>query len=324
MIICRTPYRIPLAGGGTDHSFYYKYRTGLFITATFDQYIYTAITKRQIDNKILIQTTDTQFCNDLKNVKHEIIKSVLKYFDIKNKIHITSFATIPTQSGVGSSSALIVGLVNSLCEYKKIKISKDDLMRIAFKIERKILKYKGGYQDQIASAFGGFRKVSISKKGKIKIKEIKINKNKIDLLNKKMILVFTNETRDSSKVIKSQEINKKKILQYYDKIKSYVGPMEKALKNGDYKTIGKIFDDHWNLKKKLTPQMSNVRVNKIYSQLKKDQNIIGGKLIGAGGGGFYLCITKNQNKSINFLKKNKLNFIKINFENKGSKIFLKN
>ncbi len=121
MIITRTAFRIPLAGGGTDLDFYYRRRGGKLISSTFNQFVFVLLADRPIDNKILVQTTTTQFSNDINKVKHEIIREVLKFFNIKKKIQIGTFSTLPTSSGLGSSSALIVGLIKAISTFKKKK-----------------------------------------------------------------------------------------------------------------------------------------------------------------------------------------------------------
>ena len=319
MIIVRTPYRIPLAGGGTDHSFYYKKRNGSLITASFNQYVYCLIQKRQLDNKILIQTTITQFTTAAKKIEHPIIREVLKFFKIKNGIQVGTFATVPTQSGLGSSSSLIVGLIKGITHIYNKKLSKKKIYKIAFKIERKILKMQGGWQDQIISTYGGLRKININKKGKIDIKQIKLKNKTIKTLENKMILVFTGETRSSSKIVKSQKKNLKSTIAIYDKLKKFVKPMEEAIKKGNYKKR-KLFHEHWLMKKNISKDISNSYLDKFYLKLLKDKNFIGGKIIGAGGGGFFLMVTKNLNNSEKFLKREKLDFTRLKFDLSGSKI----
>ena len=124
MIISKTPYRIPLAGGGTDLDFYFKKKGGLFLTCSFDHGVYVSVSKRLLDKKILVQTTDTQFCYSTDKIKHETVREVLRYFKIKRGIQINCFSSLPTRSGLGSSSALIVGLIVAISKLKKIKISK--------------------------------------------------------------------------------------------------------------------------------------------------------------------------------------------------------
>ena len=318
MIITRTPYRIPLAGGGTDLDFYYKKRGGSLISATFNQYVFAILLRRQIDDKILIQTTNTQFTENTKRIKHPIIKEILKFFKIKNKFQVGTFSTLPTRAGLGSSSSLIVGIVFGLAKILKIKLTKKKIAQIAFLIERKKLKYQGGWQDQIISSYGGINKINISKSGKFVVKKINIKKKILNRLENKLVLVFTKETRDSTGIISSQKIMRGKNIKNYDKIKSYVKTMEEALKKGDYKKIGEIFHDHWKTKRKLSNSISNSKLDNIYLNLLKEKSFIGGKLIGAGGGGFFLMVTKNISSSIKYLKSKKINFTTLKFVQSGA------
>ncbi len=320
MIITRTAFRIPLAGGGTDLDFYFKKKGGELISSTFNQFVFVLLAERPIDDKILIQTTTAQFSNSINKVKHEIIREVLKYFKIKKKIQISTFSTLPTSSGLGSSSALIVGLIKAISIFKKEKISKNKIARIAFHIERKVLSYTGGWQDQIIASFGGVQQIKISKKGNFNTRSIKIKNNVINKLEKKFILVFTKELRNSSKVISSQKVNLKKTIKIYDAIRSLVPTMKNSLKKGDYKKIGEIFHHHWKLKKQLSKQISNSKIDRIYLNLLKDNSFIGGKLIGAGGGGFFLMVSNNLKKSILYLRKKKLNFTKFKFTFGGTQV----
>ena len=318
MIINRTPYRIPLAGGGTDHKFYYKKNGGLLLSATFNQYVYTLITERKIDTKILVQTTSAAFSKNVNKVKHPIIKAVLNYFKIKNKIQIGTFATVPTSSGLGSSSSLVVSLIKSISKLKKIKLSNKRISEIAFNIERKKLGLVGGLQDQIIASIGGILKIRIKKNGKFSTNKLKVGKKNLNKLEKHLILVFTEEIRNSSNVIKKQSRNLKNSLKIYDELKKLVIPTEKAIKKGDYFSLGRIFHQHWGLKKKLSSNISSSFLDKIYIKLMQNRHFIGGKIIGAGGGGFFLMVTDNKNNSEIFLKKNKLKFIDLKFTSQGT------
>ena len=320
MIITKTPFRVPLAGGGTDIDFYYRKRGGLLISACLKQYVYILILKRELDKKILIQTTSTEFVSNFKKIKHDIIKATLDYFNIKNKIQIGTFSTLPTKSGLGSSSSLIVGLINGFLKLKNIKLDKRKIAKIAYEIERIILKKDGGWQDQIAASYGGLNKISINKKGSFNIQKIKIKPKIQNKIEKNLILIFSNEVRDSSSVIENQRKNLKKrnIIEIYDQIKEKVTLLEVAIKKGDLKNIGNIFNEHWILKRKLSTKISNSGLDKFYIKLMKSNLFYGGKIIGAGGGGFFLMVMKNK-KAVDHLKQNNHHFINFRLENSGSK-----
>ncbi len=320
MIIVRTPFRLPIAGGGTDLDFYYKKRGGDLISATIDQYVYILISKRPLDKKILIQNTETQFANKLDKVKNKLFREVLNQLGLKKSIQIANISTLPTKTGLGSSSTLTVGLIKGLLKMKNIRINKNKLAKFAYEIERKKLKFDGGWQDQIIASYGGIQRIRINKKGIFKSNSIKIKKSKLLKLQRHFILVYTNEIRDSEKIITEQRKNHQEIIKNYDVIKSKVKIMEKFLVQANIAKIGKVFHDHWLEKKKLTKNMSNNKLNKIYEKMMKSKLFYGGKIVGAGGGGFYLMASKSPTKASKFLKKNRLEFTNIKFDHMGATV----
>jgi D-glycero-alpha-D-manno-heptose-7-phosphate kinase len=320
VIISKTPYRIPLTGGGTDIDFYYKKKTGHICSVAINQYVYVLLRERDIDNNYLIQTTSTEFKNKIDDIRHKLIKETLKFFKVTEKVHVGTYSTVPTKTGLGTSSAMVVGLINCINKYKKLKLSNKQIYKYAYIIERKICNYHGGWQDQIVSQYGGFVEIKINKKEKIIVKKFKKNTKLNNIIKKNFVLVYSKQKRDSSKVILSQKKKANSIIQYYDKIKSLNKEFLKNLNDGNIDKIGKIFDFHWNLKKKLSDNITNKKLNLFYKYLIENFEFSGGKLIGAGGGGFFLMSLKNQKKVINELKLQNINYIKLDVENKGSHI----
>lgn len=319
MKICRVPFRIPLAGGGTDLPFYYKIKGGNFISMSIQEYMFVYISKRPFDNRTMIQTTTCDFYKENSSIKNRLIRETLKYFKIKENLHIGTFTTLPTRSGIGSSSCLVVGLITLIDSEYNLKLNRDDIIKIAFNIERKILKLDGGWQDQIMAVHGGLKEVKISKNGKFKVSNIKKHPKIKKLINKKMILIFSKETRNSNEIIKSQEKNSDKI-KLYDELKMFTPKIKTYLKKGDFSKIGNLFHFHWEVKKKLSNQISNNKLNKMYDKLMESKFFFGGKIMGAGGGGFFVMICKDLNNSLRYLTKKKYKFSKIKFEDSGSKI----
>lgn len=320
MIISKTPYRIPLAGGGTDIDFYYKKSKGHLISIAIDQYVYVLLMPRLVDKNYLIQTTDSQFTDKLNKIDHPLVRETLKFYNIKETVHVGTYSTVPTRTGLGTSSAMVIGLINCIKKYKNIKISNEKIIRDAYKIERKICKMHGGWQDQIVSQYGGLLDIKISKNEKIKIKKIKINDAIENIVKDNLLLVYTNTKRNSSTIILSQKKKAKKITKYYDQIKLLNKPILDSIKNGNVENIGKIFSHHWKLKKSLSNKISGKKINHFYDDLLLKYKVIGGKLIGAGGGGFFLVCTKNMGKLCKLLNNKKINYINLKLEKKGSHI----
>ena len=286
MIISKTPYRLPLSGGGTDIDFYYKKSKGHLISVSIDQYVYVLITPRLIDKNYLIQTTSSQFTNKLSKIQHFLIRETLKFYGVKEKMHIGTYSTVPTRTGLGTSSAMVVGLINCINNYKGLGLSDQQIVKDAYKIERKICKAHGGWQDQIISQYGGLLDIKISKNEKLNIKRIKIEKNIENVIKNNFLLVYTKKKRNSSKIILSQKKRMSNVIKYYDKIKSFNNFTLNSLRKSKIKNIGLIFNQHWKLKKSLSNQMSDQKIDSFYDNLLSNFNIFGGKLIGAGGGGF--------------------------------------
>jgi D-glycero-alpha-D-manno-heptose-7-phosphate kinase len=320
MIIAKTPYRIPLSGGGTDVNFYYKKFGSRFLSAAISEYVYVFLLERKLDDNHMIQTSKVEFPKTTNKIKHLLIRETIRYFNLKEKLQISTFSTVPTSTGLGTSSAMVVGLINCIKKFKNIKLSQYDIFKAAYHIERKICGFAGGWQDQIASQFGGLIDVSISKSELINVnKEKKINKIK-KIINNHCFLVYSKKKRNSSTIIKSQMINLKKTYQHYNEIKKLNHKMIYSINNFDIKNIGGLFNYHWKLKKDLGKNISNNSLNRLYSRIEGIDGFLGGKLIGAGGGGFFLIIVKNKKKTLNSMIKKKLNFINLNFENNGSMI----
>ena len=320
MIISKTPYRIPLSGGGTDLDFYYKKKGGTLYSLAINQYVYVYLHSRRIDTNYLIQTTDTQFANSINKINHQLIRETLKAFNLKERLHVATYTTVPTNTGLGSSSAMVIGLINCICRLKKIKLSNMQIIKKAFMIERKICKQYGGWQDQVISQMGGLIKLDISKKEKINISKLKsiplIEKN----IKDKFLLVYTKVKRYSSEVVLSQKIRQTEIIDLYDKIKNLNKKIIFFIKNKNPIYIAKLFNEHWANKKKLSNKMTDKKIDKFYSDLLKKYNFLGGKLIGAGGGGFFLMITNNKSKTIKLLQKKNIGYIDFMIDKKGSRI----
>ena len=318
MILYKTPFRIPLAGGGTDIDFYYKKRGGFLISAAISEYVYTYIAPRPFDTRSLVQTTDTQFVNNNYEIENEIVRETLKYFKIKDKLHIGNFSSLPTGAGLGSSSSVIVGLINIISKFKKIRFTNNHIIKLAYTIEREILGIDGGWQDQIMATLGGFRKISINKSGKIKSEKINISNKTLNEFQNTLLLVYTKGTRDSSKIVKSQRVNTTQTLKQYDLIKNLANSFEFLIKRKKFISIGKLFHEHWQIKRKISSMITSNYLDNIYLKLMKHWSFTGGKIIGAGGGGFFLMSTKSKKESIKYLKKNKFLFANLTFERSGS------
>ncbi len=319
MILTKTPYRIALSGGGTDLDFYYKKKSGCLYTLAIDQYVYVHLSLRVLDDNYFIQTSDAYFVKNLKDIRHNLIRETLKYYNIKEKVHVGTYSTVPTQTGLGSSSAAVIGLINCIKKFKNLKISEKQIIKDAYKIEREICGNQGGWQDQTISQIGGLVKLNVSKEAKISYKKLKITNKMKSLVSNHLLLIYTKQKRDSAKVISSQKKNKN-IISIYDSIKSLNTDLINALKKNKVKKLADIFNVHWGLKKKISNIISNNNINSFYKKLIIKHYCEGGKLIGAGGGGFFLMVVKNKRKFLDSLSNNKISYLELNIDFKGSRV----
>tara|TARA_B100000959_G_scaffold284117_1_gene354849 strand:- start:759 stop:1748 length:990 start_codon:yes stop_codon:yes gene_type:complete len=322
MFYVRSPLRITFGGGGSDLPWYYKKFGGYVLTTAIDKNIHLFGIKRVYDKKIWLSYSKNEVVDDLNQVKNEIIKECFKKFKIKNSIELHTLSDVPGNSGLGSSGAFISAILKFCSILKKKKLNKYQLASLGCELEMKSLKKNSGLQDQFISVFGGFIEMKINKKGIVKINNLNLD----DKIKKKFInstvTFYTKITRDSEEILKNQKktfiSDKSKELQMH-KIVKIGKKIKKCLLEGNVKKVGKLFNEHWLIKKCLSKNMSNKKINQIY-EIAMKTGAYGGKIIGAGGGGYLMFVIDKSKKKklINNLSKFKLPIFKWNFVKQGT------
>ena len=326
MIISRAPVRLSLGGGGTDLPSYYKKYGGFLIAASIDKYINIFVNKRFQDD-IRLSYSKTEIVDNINKVEHNLFRECMKYTNVVKNIEIVSVSDVPSNSGLGTSSAFTVALLNALYTYRKIKVSKEKLSVDACHIEIDVLKDTIGKQDQYASAYGGFNAYEFMKDGKVRVTPIKISKRNLSLLQRHLLLFFFDKSRNSGEILKHQDSscdrNDKNIISKLDRIKE-IGLKTKILfEKGDIMEIGEILNEHWNIKKEISEKISNKKIDEIYSFALKN-GASGGKIMGAGGGGFFMFFSPEPEKlKISISEKYKLKQLDFQFEFEGAQIIYK-
>ncbi len=315
-----TPHRISFAGGATDLPKFYEKFGGSFLNSAIDKFVYVTVKKHNYFNtKFRIMYSRTENKDSIGSIQNDIVRNCLKYLKFKSPILIFTSSDIPTSSGLGSSSSFTVGLLNALYFMSGKKVSKKKLAEDACKIEIKLMKKNCGIQDQYAAAIGGINKYTINKNGKVNIFKLKQNK-KIREIFDNLILVETRKYRSGDKISKSYKFEKnileslKKNVRLFEKIIS-----EKKL---NLRELGSFLDKGWAYKKKLSNKISHSRFDKIYNDFIKF-GAYGGKLVGAGGGGFFLFLMPKRKQKKIYPRYEKHKIIKIRYYNQGSKILNK-
>ena len=322
MIITKTPYRISFFGGGSDYPIWYKKFGGSVLSTTIDKYIY--ISCRELppffDHKYRIVWSKIENVKTIDEIKHLTVRKLIKYNKIKSGLEIHYDGDLPARSGMGSSSSFSVGLMRALSNYKHKDIKGISLAYKTILFEQKIMKETVGSQDQVAASVGGFNKINFLKNEKIIVK--KILSNNLKRLNSNLLLLYTGIQRNANavasnyvhKLSNEKEKNVRKII-------SNVELGEKMIKSGNINDFGKLLHHAWMEKKELSKSISNHKIDELYKSSIQN-GARGGKLLGAGGGGF-LLVYINKEKQKNFLSKIKnITNIPFKFSNEGCDVIL--
>jgi len=290
MIITRTPFRVTLGGGGTDLPSYYSRFGGFIISMALDKYMYIYVNRPVVDDFIRLKYNQSETVSNLNEVQHDIARVCLEKMDIKKGIEITSMADIPAGSGLGSSSCYTVGLLNALHALKRDYVSLQELAEEACEIEMVKLNKPMGKQDQYLATFGGFAVLEIAEDGKVTVSMADISNSTIGELKRNLLMFYTGKQRVNKRILGSQDKatkrSEKQVLDSLHYIKESGYKILEVVETGDITKLGLMFDEHWQYKKKLATGISNPQFDKIYD-LAKENGALGGKISGAGGGGFF-------------------------------------
>lgn len=317
MIITQTPLRISLLGGNTDFPEYFKKYGGAVLTTTIDKYIYVIASKR-FDNQIWINYSVKEIVTDIKDIKHDLVREALKLMEITGGVEITFLSDIPSEgSGLGSSSAVTVGLLNALSQFIGKQLTSAELASFACKIEIDILKKPIGVQDQIITAYGGLRHLVFG--GATQVLKLEIPDSTINTLDNSLMLFYTNKTRKADTILKGIKLDNKIL----DKNKQLANQAVTSLKVGDINGLGKLIHEYWELKKKLNDKVTDEEINVMYKKARK-AGAIGGKIVGAGGGGFLLLVVNSDKQESVRKALSDYRELKFRFDPFGSRIIFNN
>ena len=288
MIVSRTPLRLPLGGGGTDLPSYYSKFGGSLLSVAINKYVYVIVNKG-FDKGIKAVYRKVETASSPDGIEHPIVREALKLNGIQNSIEIFTMADAPGNTGLGSSSAYCVGLLNCLYAYKRKYISPQVLAEQACEIELDILKEPIGKQDQYMAAFGGLTRLDIDRKGKVEVSSPALSESAYERLENNLLMFYTGFQRSASDVLRDQNESTKKdeqaVVGNLHKIKDIGAKIISSLEEGDVDAIGPLFHQHWMAKRKLSGKISNPAIDGLYETGMRN-GATGGKLIGAGGGGF--------------------------------------
>ncbi len=329
MIITRTPFRVTLGGGGTDLPSFYEKHGGFIFAMGIDKYMYVSINRPVVDRKIRLHYTQSEVVDHVSQVRHELVREALKFHEIEDALEISSMADLPAGTGVGSSSCYLVGLLAALHQYRRDYVSLEALAEEACHIELSVLGKGIGKQDQYMAAFGGLTVLEIEPDGSVDVRPVSLSGGALANFLAHTHIYYTGLVRDAVEVLADQNGAMRTTLA--DK-RSTVEDSLCAIKDLGYRILEAIhtenFDDwglllheHWVNKKRMSSKISVSRIDALYDEVRERFGVLGGKIIGAGGGGFLMLYSRDDSRRLEeFMLSQGLPRLSYRIENEGVKV----
>ena len=325
MIIARSPLRITLGGGGTDLPSYYRENEGFLVAAAIDRYVYVTVT-RPFTPGIYLKYSQLEHVEQIQEVGHPIIREVLQILGFKTpQVEITTLADIPAGTGLGSSGSFATALIKALYAHRKRLLHPSELAELACHIEIDRLHEPIGKQDQYIAAYGGLTCFTFKKDDSVVAKPLSVNMNTLFDLEDNLLLFFTGFSRSAGSILKDQKVRTQKndgeMLKNLHYVKELGYRSKEALESGNPELFGELMHEHWEHKKRRSGGMSNPQIDEWY-ELGMKNGAVGGKLVGAGGGGFLMFYASDRNKLRHAMAKAGLEEVRFRFDYEGTKIML--
>jgi len=321
MVITKTPFRMSFFGGGTDFAPFYKEHGGSVISSTFDKYCYVSVRHLPpyFDYTNEIVYSKTERVNDVSQIEHPAVRNAMQFLDMHN-LHLSYDADLPARTGLGTSSSFAVGMMSAFYALKGKYRSKKQLAQDAIYLERVLCKEEGGEQDQIAASYGGLNRIDFSSDG-FTVRPVVISPERKKALDSNLLLFFTGFSRFSFEVQKEQIIALKSKEKQLEELLSLVDDAEEILvdRTKDLYDFGRLLDHTWKLKRGINQSVSNDSIDALYSRAMKAGSL-GGKLLGAGGGGFLLMYVDDNHKESVRKELSDLLEVPFHFEEGGTRI----
>lgn len=321
MIITKTPFRMSFFGGGTDMESYFRDNKGAVISTTFDKYCYVNVRHlpRFFDYSTELSYSKTERVTDVEDIQHPLIRNAMKMLDM-HEIRLTYEADLPARSGLGTSSSFAVGMLNAFYALKGKYADKKRLADEAIYLERVLCSESGGWQDQISASYGGFNRIDFNTDG-YEVSPVIISPERKQQLNDNLLMFFTGFTRFSSEVHKANKLDDKSKQAQLREMYTLVDEAEKVLtdKSVNLDEFGRLLDHTWKLKRQTGSAVSTNSIDELYAK-GISAGALGGKLLGAGGGGFLVFYVQPEYREAVMIAMNDLLYIPFEFENGGTKI----
>ncbi len=324
MIISRTPFRISFFGGGTDYPDWYREHGGAVLSTTIDRYCYISVRELPpfFEHRFRLVYSFVENVKDVSELAHPAARGVLQHLAISKGLEIHHDGDLPARSGVGSSSAFTVGLISAVRALEGRHISKDELAQEAIHVEHNVICEPVGAQDQISAAFGGFNHISFRQDGSYQVAPLVVPRDRLEVLQGHLMLLFTGLSRTAAEIARTQIENLPRRANELHALAQMVdGAIEILRSRSDLTDFGRLLNEGWTLKRRLSDRVSTPDIDGIYETALR-AGAIGGKLLGAGGGGFLLLFVRPEDRPRIRAALPKLLDVPFRFETSGSRIVL--
>ncbi|MBI4543569.1 MAG: galactokinase [Gemmatimonadetes bacterium] len=303
MIITRTPFRVTLGGGGTDLPSYYTEHGGFIFAMGIDKYMYIMVNPPIVDNKIRLHYSRSEIVDHVSQLQHELAREALKYHGIEDKIEISSMADLPDGTGLGSSSSYLVGLLTALHHYRREFVPLQTLAEEACDIEMNILRKGIGKQDQYMAVYGGLTVLEIGWGGEVKVRSVDLPSGSIEAFVANTHLYYTGLRRDATEILRDQHLALQSpqpngVHDSLHQIKEIGYRILETIEDEDFDAWGALLHEHWCHKKRMSNKISVSKVDHIYEHVRREFGVLGGKIVGAGGGGFVMLYCPKNHKQL--------------------------
>ena len=327
MIVARAPLRLPLGGGGTDLPSYYRRQGGFILAASITKYVYVAVNRPSADELIRLKYSRSEEVASLDELCHDLARPALRHLDVDRNIEISSMADVPAGTGRGSSSTYLVTLLTALLALKRETLTTHELAELSCHLEIDVAGHAAGKQDHYTAAFGGIVAMEIKPDGVVDVQQAPISITTLEELRNGLVLFFTGLTRTADAILRDQAIRTEKedgaVVDSLDEVRELGYRIRAALETDDLDAFGDLLNVHWQQKRRRSMSISNPQVDEWY-ELGRRNGALGGKLVGAGGGGFLLfyCPAEHRQQLRNAMARTGLREMPFDFDHYGAKVLV--
>lgn len=327
MITTRAPLRIPLGGGGTDLPSYYEQHGGFILSAGIDKYVYIQLNTLDVEDFIRVKYSETELVERASDITHPLLRESLLYSEVGTGLEISAMADVPGRTGMGSSGSFTVALLAALHEYKRQPMPRQQLAEAANHVEAERCAQPAGKHDHYLAAFGGLTCLDIDTDGRVSVSPLTISMHTMEELRSSMVVFFTGIQRESFDILSQQEQDTKKgttsVIDSLHEVKAIGYDIKATLEEGDLDRFGELLHTHWESKKKRSTKMSNPDIDRWYDEARR-AGALGGKLMGAGGGGFlmFYCPAEHRGALRERMAAEGLREMSFQFDAEGAKVLM--